>query len=49
MSKKTTKKERLKNLSHDDLLRLGAATIVGRLADDLEASEPKREDGNEQT
>lgn len=49
MSKKLLKKEHLKNLSHDDLIRLGAATIVGHLADNLEASEPRREDGNEQT
>lgn len=49
MSKKLLKKEHLKNLSHDDLIRLGAATIVGHLADGLEASEPRREDGNEQT
>lgn len=36
MSKKLLKKENLKNLSHDDLIKLGAATIVGHLADDLE-------------
>ena len=47
MSKKLLKKEHLKNLSHDDLIRLGAATIVGHLANDLEASEPEREDENE--
>lgn len=47
MSKKLLKKEYLKNLSHDDLIRLGAATIVGHLADDLEASESKREGENE--
>lgn len=47
MSKKLLKKENLKNLSHDDLIRLGMATIAGHLANDLEASEPKREDENE--
>lgn len=36
MSKKLLKKENLKNLSHDDLIKLGAATIIGHLADDLE-------------
>lgn len=49
MSKKLLKKENLKNLSHDDLIKLGAAIVVGHLADDLEASEPKGEDGSEQT
>lgn len=47
MSKELLKKEHLKNLSHDDLIRLGAATIVGHLAGNLEASESKREDENE--
>lgn len=47
MSKKLLKKEHLKNLSHDDLIRLGEAIIAGHLADDLEASESKREDENE--
>lgn len=46
MSKKLLKKENLKNLSHDDLIKLGAATVVGHLANDLEASEPKKEDEN---
>jgi hypothetical protein len=36
MSKKLLKKEDLKNLSHNDLIKLGAATIVGHLANDLE-------------
>lgn len=36
MSKKLLKKEDLKNLPHDDLIKLGAATIVGHLANDLE-------------
>ena len=49
MSKKLLKKEHLKNLSHDDLIKLGAAIIVGHLADDTESSEPRGEDGNEQT
>mgnify|MGYP006983497872 CR=1 FL=1 len=43
MSKKLLKKENLKNLSHDDLIKLGAALVVGHLANDLEASEPKRQ------
>lgn len=49
MSKKLLKKENLKKISHDDLIKLGAATVVGHLANDLEASEPKGEDGSEQT
>lgn len=36
MSKKLLKKENLEHLSHDDLIKLGAATIVGHLANDLE-------------
>lgn len=47
MSKKLLKKEHLKNLSHDDLMKLGAAKIVGHLADNFEASEFKGEDENE--
>lgn len=46
MSKKLLKKENLKNLSHDDLVKLGAALVVGHLANDLEASEPKRQKGS---
>ena len=49
MSKKLLKKENLKKLSHDDLVKLGAALVVGHLANDLEASEPRGEDENEQT
>lgn len=49
MSKKLLKKEYLKNLSHDDLIKLGASIVIGHLADDLEASESKGEDGSEQT
>lgn len=47
MSKKLLKKENLKNLSHDDLVKLGAALVVGHLANDLEASEPTGEYKNE--
>lgn len=47
MSKKLLKKEDLKKLSHDDLIKLGAALVVGHLANDLEASEPRGEDENE--
>lgn len=47
MSKKLLKKENLKNLSHDDLIKLGAALVVEHLANDLEASEPRGEDENE--
>lgn len=36
MNKRLLKKENLKHLSHEDLIKLGAATIVGHLADDLE-------------
>lgn len=35
MSKKLLKKENLEHLSHDDLIKLGAATVVGHLADAL--------------
>lgn len=48
MSKKLLKKESLKNLSHDDLIKLGAAIVIGHLADDLEASEFDGEDKSEQ-
>lgn len=47
MSKKLLKKENLKNLSHDDLIKLGAALVVGHLANDLEASEFDGKDKNE--
>lgn len=36
MSKKLLKKENLKHLSHEDLIKLGAAIVVGHLADDME-------------
>lgn len=36
MSKKLLKKEHLEHLSHDDLIKLGAATIIGHLANDFE-------------
>ena len=39
MSKKLLKKERLKHLSHEDLIKLGAATIIGHLADGFEKEE----------
>lgn len=48
MSKKLLKKENLEHLSHDDLIKLGAATVVGHLADNLEKVEKDEvEDGND--
>ena len=32
MSRKLLKKENLKHLSHEDLIKLGAAIVVGHLA-----------------
>lgn len=39
MSIKELKKEDLKNLSHDDLIRLGASLVVRHVADGLEKIE----------
>lgn len=39
MSKKLLKKEGFKHLSHDDLIKLGSAIIIGHLADDMEEEE----------
>lgn len=41
MSKKELTKENLKNLSHDDLVRLGASLVVRHVADGLEIVEKK--------
>lgn len=44
MSRKLLKKDNLKHLSHDDLIKLGASIIMGHLADDMEE---KVDDGND--
>lgn len=41
MSKKELTKEDLKNLSHDDLIRLGASLLVRHVTDSLEIAEKK--------
>lgn len=41
MSKKELTKEDLKNLSHDDLIRLGASLLVKHVVDSLEKNEEK--------
>ena len=41
MSKKELTKEDLKNLSHDDLIRLGESLLVRHVADSLEIAEKK--------
>lgn len=41
MSKKELTKEDLKNLSHDDLVRLGASLLIKYVADSLEKNEEK--------
>ena len=45
MSKKETKED-LKNLSHDDLVRLGASLVVKHLADSYEIENTKNEDNH---
>ena len=44
MSNKELKKEDLKNLSHDDLMRLGATLTIKHLADSLEKEDTKKEE-----
>lgn len=46
MSKKETKED-LKNLSHDDLVRLGASLVVKHLADSLEKNEDTKKEEKE--
>ena len=43
MSIKELTKEDLKNLSHDDLIRLGATLAIKHLADSLEKKDTKKE------
>jgi hypothetical protein len=43
MSEKEFTKEDLKNLSHDDLIRLGASLTIKHLADSLEKDEKEKE------
>lgn len=44
MSNKELTKEDLKNLSHDELIRLGASLVVKHLADSLEKEYTKKEE-----
>ena len=44
MSKKELTKEDLKNLSHDDLIRLGASLTIKNLADSLEKDAKEQEE-----
>lgn len=47
MSNKELTKEDLKNLSHDDLVRLGASLTIKHLADSLEKNEDTKKEGKE--
>ena len=44
MSKKELSKEDLKNLSHDDLIILGASLLVKHVANSLEKNEKEAQD-----
>lgn len=44
MSKKELSKEDLKNLSHDDLIILGASLLVKHVADSLEKNDKEVQD-----
>lgn len=44
MSKKELIKEDLKNLSHDNLIRLGASLAIKHLADSLEKDAKEQEE-----
>jgi hypothetical protein len=44
MSNKELKKEDLKHLSHDDLIRLGASLVIGHLADSVEKVEDTKKE-----
>ena len=44
MSKKDLAKEDLKNLSHDDLIRLGALLTIKHVADSLEKTEDTKKE-----
>jgi hypothetical protein len=44
MSNKELTKEDLKNLSHDELIRLGATLTIKHLADSLEKEDTKKEE-----
>ena len=46
MSEKETVKENLKNLSHDDLVKLGATLVIKHVADGLEIDQKNK--GREQ-
>ena len=43
MRKKELTKEDLKNLSHDDLIRLGASLVIKHVADSLEFESLRKE------
>lgn len=47
MSNKELTKENLKNLSHDDLIRLGASLTIKHLADSLEKNEDTKKEEKE--
>ncbi len=47
MSDKELTKGDLKNLSHDDLIRLGASLTIKHLADSLEKSEDTKKEEKE--
>lgn len=47
MSSKELTKEDLKNLSHDDLMRLGASLTIKHLADSLEKNEDTKKEEKE--
>lgn len=44
MDKKELSKEDLKNLSHDDLVKLGAILTIKHVADSLELESAKKEE-----
>lgn len=44
MSNKELTKEDLKNLSHDDLIRLGALLVTKHVADSLEKNEDTKKE-----
>ena len=47
MSNKELTKEDLKNLSHNDLIRLGASLTIKHLADSLEKNEDTKKEEKE--
>ena len=47
MRNKELTKEDLKNLSHDDLIRLGTALVINHVADSLEKIEDTKKEEQE--